>query len=505
MALQERISTENAREQIGRIDGGPGRRWRSQGSFHPGAYADEPHRAPARGPRARVRSSTPRITCPRRTTCRVRSSRRLSPPWPDPLDRYGGRRCRSGTRGTHGVRQDRSGDRPRPEASVPRSPASTRCSCTAAWTSGRRSPRRQQRAEVPHHLLDLAEPVRTIHGRSVPGARSSRHRGPGRRGACRCCWSVGPVCTCGRWSTNWCSHRRTPPSARELEREGAALGAERLHQRLRASRPRGGRQDRTRQPPAGRACVGGGGDHRDAGSAVSAQRGMSTIPARLRAAGIRMDAGDPRAPDRRPSVVDVRRGMARGGPWAGGSRVGRLAHLDPRRSGTPSWCDTSTVGLGSTRPGSAPRHERATSRDARWLGSGATHGSVGSKPGRVGRWTSSTTCGVPGACVSELRFSKYQGTGNDFVMVLDLDDEQPLGPEEVVALCHRRTGIGADGVIRSWERSPGRVVLHGLRERGRVLGGDVRERDPMRRRAPARARAAGTRHHGDSTSRRAPG
>ncbi|MGZ8619933.1 MAG: diaminopimelate epimerase [Actinomycetota bacterium] len=47
-----------------------------------------------------------------------------------------------------------------------------------------------------------------------------------------------------------------------------------------------------------------------------------------------------------------------------------------------------------------------------------------------------------------LSFSKYQGTGNDFVMVVDLDDERPLLPEEVAALCDRRTGVGADGVIR---------------------------------------------------------
>jgi diaminopimelate epimerase len=47
-----------------------------------------------------------------------------------------------------------------------------------------------------------------------------------------------------------------------------------------------------------------------------------------------------------------------------------------------------------------------------------------------------------------LAFSKYQGTGNDFVMVVDLDDERPLAPEEVAALCDRRTGVGADGVIR---------------------------------------------------------
>ncbi|MEP6973227.1 MAG: diaminopimelate epimerase [Actinomycetota bacterium] len=48
----------------------------------------------------------------------------------------------------------------------------------------------------------------------------------------------------------------------------------------------------------------------------------------------------------------------------------------------------------------------------------------------------------------ELHFAKYQGTGNDFVMVLDLDDERHFVEDVVVALCDRRTGVGADGVIR---------------------------------------------------------
>jgi diaminopimelate epimerase len=48
----------------------------------------------------------------------------------------------------------------------------------------------------------------------------------------------------------------------------------------------------------------------------------------------------------------------------------------------------------------------------------------------------------------ELRFTKYQGTGNDFVMLVDLDDARPLQADLAAALCHRRTGVGADGVIR---------------------------------------------------------
>jgi diaminopimelate epimerase len=48
----------------------------------------------------------------------------------------------------------------------------------------------------------------------------------------------------------------------------------------------------------------------------------------------------------------------------------------------------------------------------------------------------------------EMRFIKYQGTGNDFVMVVDLDDARPLEADLVAALCDRRQGVGADGVIR---------------------------------------------------------
>jgi diaminopimelate epimerase len=50
--------------------------------------------------------------------------------------------------------------------------------------------------------------------------------------------------------------------------------------------------------------------------------------------------------------------------------------------------------------------------------------------------------------MGELEIWKYHGTGNDFVMLEDLDDERPLAPGLVAVLCDRHRGVGADGVIR---------------------------------------------------------
>jgi diaminopimelate epimerase len=47
-----------------------------------------------------------------------------------------------------------------------------------------------------------------------------------------------------------------------------------------------------------------------------------------------------------------------------------------------------------------------------------------------------------------MRFAKYQGIGNDFVLISDLDDRVQLSPDVVRRLCDRRFGIGGDGVIR---------------------------------------------------------
>jgi len=48
-----------------------------------------------------------------------------------------------------------------------------------------------------------------------------------------------------------------------------------------------------------------------------------------------------------------------------------------------------------------------------------------------------------------MRFAKGHGTGNDFLILPDPDDAAVLSPGLVARLCDRRSGLGADGVLRA--------------------------------------------------------
>lgn len=50
--------------------------------------------------------------------------------------------------------------------------------------------------------------------------------------------------------------------------------------------------------------------------------------------------------------------------------------------------------------------------------------------------------------MNELPFVKGHGTGNDFVVIPDVDGRLDLSVEQVRWICDRRIGIGADGVLR---------------------------------------------------------
>ena len=64
-----------------------------------------------------------------------------------------------------------------------------------------------------------------------------------------------------------------------------------------------------------------------------------------------------------------------------------------------------------------------------------------------------TPCGCGGTYPDQVisggvSFVKGHGTENDFVVLPDLDAQLSLAPAAVAALCDRRRGLGADGVLR---------------------------------------------------------
>ncbi len=58
-----------------------------------------------------------------------------------------------------------------------------------------------------------------------------------------------------------------------------------------------------------------------------------------------------------------------------------------------------------------------------------------------------------------MRLSKLHGLGNDFLVLLDDGSTGAVAAERVRALCHRRTGVGADGLIRAERVESGAVTF----------------------------------------------
>ena len=47
----------------------------------------------------------------------------------------------------------------------------------------------------------------------------------------------------------------------------------------------------------------------------------------------------------------------------------------------------------------------------------------------------------------QINFYKYQGTGNDFILLDNRQDSVELSNKQILRLCDRRFGIGADGLM----------------------------------------------------------
>lgn len=58
-----------------------------------------------------------------------------------------------------------------------------------------------------------------------------------------------------------------------------------------------------------------------------------------------------------------------------------------------------------------------------------------------------------------LNLTKHHGLGNDFLVLLDNDGSQPLTADLARRLCDRRTGIGADGLLRATRGTDSDLVM----------------------------------------------
>jgi diaminopimelate epimerase len=71
-----------------------------------------------------------------------------------------------------------------------------------------------------------------------------------------------------------------------------------------------------------------------------------------------------------------------------------------------------------------------------------------------------------------LRLSKHHGLGNDFLVLLDLAGDTPIDAAMARAVCDRRRGIGADGLIRGTRlEAEARAAESGAAESGAAESG----------------------------------
>ena len=65
-----------------------------------------------------------------------------------------------------------------------------------------------------------------------------------------------------------------------------------------------------------------------------------------------------------------------------------------------------------------------------------------------------------------MRVTKHHGLGNDFLVLLDLEEAQPIDATIAAAICDRHRGVGADGLIRITPSDEGRFRMELRNEDG---------------------------------------
>jgi diaminopimelate epimerase len=73
-----------------------------------------------------------------------------------------------------------------------------------------------------------------------------------------------------------------------------------------------------------------------------------------------------------------------------------------------------------------------------------------------------------------LSFEKWEGLGNDFVLVRDREAGVAIGSDLVRRICDRRHGVGADGVLVVGDAPPEMVVLNADGSRPEMCGNGLR-------------------------------
>ncbi len=340
---------------------------------------------------------------------------------------------------------------------------------------GTAKPTPEVRARVPYHLVDLVDPGQEFTAQQFQ--RAARRALAGIAGRGHTALLVGgtglylrsvvdDLTFPGRFPEVAAALSERIDRAGPVGSPGQLAVLRQLHHRLGGARPGGRRPDRPGQPPARGARPRG-----DAGlgpSLLRVRTGLERYPP-SRVAMVGVDRGtdelDRRIGERFDRLMDQGlleevRGLA--GRPGGISRTARqalgyrelLAHLEEGvplgeavDRGRPAHPDLrpSAAGLVPARsPYRVVGPVRRSGRCHRDPGREPPRGHRGGGGGRMDQHEMTPTVEPH----PPLRLTKHHGAGNDFLVLVDPDDRSALGPDVVRALCDRRFGVGADGVIR---------------------------------------------------------